>query len=204
MQIYTDLELVEAKNDPDRLILTYLDRGNNEIHDIVWRKQKFDKSSKKFVDDPDKLKQVEEWCGTYLDTTLDNVDSVIGRTDTIYAYDTFDSLWEVDQRFSEEDVGSLFSTTFKSIDLLPDRIAIRFEGEDGGTYCSNMKFTQLFDGQQMVNPQKKARQFRKFEDKFGVPIEERDSLIGKEIMVEVKKMGDYTYSEVKPFPKKKK
>lgn len=203
MNLYEQLELVDVVNDPDRVTLTYLDTERNEIHNVVWRKQKFDQATKKYVDDAEKLEQCKQWSKQYFDVELDDIESVVGRKDDIYAYDTFDSLWECDRRFTLEDVGEIITTTFKSIDLEKDRIAMRFE-YDGNTYCANKKFTQLYDGKQIVNPQKRARQIRSFEDDFGVPIEEKDKLVGHEIKVEVKRMGNFAYAEVKAFPKKKK
>ena len=52
---------------------------------------------------------------------------------------------------------------------------------------------------------KEKNNMTKFEEKFGLPVAEIENMIGKTVMVEVKKaMGKYVYSEIKPFPKKKK
>jgi hypothetical protein len=55
-----------------------------------------------------------------------------------------------------------------------------------------------------INPTKREKQYTKFEEKFQMPVDEIENMIGKDIIVEVKKaMGKYIYNEVKPFPKPK-
>ena len=56
----------------------------------------------------------------------------------------------------------------------------------------------------MTNPQDKVNKFEKFKDKFaGVPVEDRETLIGKPIIVEVKKaFRDALYGDIKKMPKK--
>lgn len=52
--------------------------------------------------------------------------------------------------------------------------------------------------QWFTNPQKKVKQFKKFENKFGVSVENSDEIIGKEIMVEVKvAFGKFPYGDIK-------
>ena len=54
-----------------------------------------------------------------------------------------------------------------------------------------------------TDPLKKQKQMEKFKDKFGVDISEKDTLIGHDIIVEVKiAMGKYYYGDIKKFPKK--
>jgi uncharacterized protein YdbL (DUF1318 family) len=56
-----------------------------------------------------------------------------------------------------------------------------------------------------VNPVKKKKQYDKFAEKFQMPVEEIEAMVGKNVLVEVKKaLGKYIYSEIKPFQKAKK
>lgn len=49
-----------------------------------------------------------------------------------------------------------------------------------------------------TNPQKQKKQFEKFEDKFGVTVENGDEIIGKNIMVEIKlAFKKFTYGDIK-------
>ena len=48
------------------------------------------------------------------------------------------------------------------------------------------------------DPIRKEKQFEKFKNKFGVPVEDADQILEKEIMVEVKKaFGKFTYGDIK-------
>ena len=48
---------------------------------------------------------------------------------------------------------------------------------------------------------KKEKELAKFEEKFGVPIDEKDSLIGQKLIVEVKSaFGKFFYGDIKPMP----
>ena len=56
-----------------------------------------------------------------------------------------------------------------------------------------------------INPIKQKKQYDKFEEKFQMPVTEIENMIGKTVLVEVKKaMGKWIYSEIKPFKKAKK
>ena len=58
--------------------------------------------------------------------------------------------------------------------------------------------------QWFVNPLKKKKQFEKFEDKFGITVDEKEKLIGETAMIEIKlAFGKFVHVEIKPFPKKK-
>ena len=51
----------------------------------------------------------------------------------------------------------------------------------------------------------RKKQYDKFENKFQMPVTEIENMIGKTVLVEVKKaMGKWIYSEIKPFKKAKK
>ena len=48
-----------------------------------------------------------------------------------------------------------------------------------------------------VNPQKRKKQLEKFSDRYGVALEDKDELIGKNIIVNVKcAFGEFYYGEV--------
>jgi hypothetical protein len=56
-----------------------------------------------------------------------------------------------------------------------------------------------------INPIKQKKQYEKFENKFQMPVTEVENMIGKNVLVEVKKaMGKWIYTEIKPFKKVKK
>ena len=50
----------------------------------------------------------------------------------------------------------------------------------------------------MPNPNERAKKLTRFKDTFGVPFEQKDTLVGKPIMVEVKiAFGKFPYGEIK-------
>lgn len=197
-----NLEIAQVVNDGDKITFTCLDRPRNEIHEVIWRLKKFDAKTKQFEEDPGKYQQVVDWCKQYFDLTVDTIDEATGRTVDVYAYDTFDSFWEADKKFDLDMKGQVVNGIVKEVLYTTEGIAIRFE-YDGDVYRSNMKFTELLNGVYYVKPMKRARQLQKFEDNFGISIEDKDKLVGKEVMAEVKAMGKNTFVEIKPFPKKK-
>ena len=82
---------------------------------------------------------------------------------------------------------------------------LQFEYEDG-LYESKMQYADYLEARKewFVNPVKKKKQFEKFAEKFNMPIEQLPEMVGKTVMVEVKKAyGKFIYSEIKPFKKDK-
>lgn len=203
MELYKDLELVDVIKDDEKVTLMFVDSDKNEVHDVTWRTMVFDQAEKKYKKDDNKLKKVEDWSQKYLGVPLSEIESAVGQTHDIYSYDNYESLWESDKRFDSDMVGQIISSKFKEIEVADEGIIMRFE-YDGSTYRSNMKFTVFEFGKYMIKPLKRNRQLRKFEDNFGVPVDRADELIGKDILVEIKSMGNNVYAEIKPFAKKKK
>ena len=99
--------------------------------------------------------------------------------------------------------GQIFETEI--VNALDDgkKLSLQFEFE-GDLYESKMQYAEWLEARQewFVNPVKRNKQYEKFEEKFQMPVAEIANMIGKTVMVEVKKaMGKYIYSEIKPFKK---
>lgn len=207
MKKLENLELIDVKyeNDNKKAVLTFLDEEQGEIREINFNKQSFDNG--KYVDDPEKAEKVEKWSIDLFGLTFDTLAQAIGERKDVYAYDNFNSLFEVStvNKFDNDMVGQIFEAVVHEV--LDDGIAIkiRFEYEEQ-TYESKMSYSEYVETRKewFVNPQKRNKQYDKFEKKFGIKVEEKEKLVGKLVMVEVKKaMGRWTYAEIKPFPKKK-
>jgi len=132
----------------------------------------------------------------------------IGQKKDVYVYDRFNSLFEVQQvdKFTKDMVGCILQTEVKEIIVDDYFIKIRYDYE-GKTYESKQTFGKYMESmkQWFVDPQKKEREYQKFEDKYGVPVSEKDSLIGHPLMVEVKAaFGTHYYGDIKKFPKTRK
>lgn len=208
MELLKGLELVGVEiEDGKKASMYFLDNEKEEIRTVQFNKQSYDSVKGKFVDDNEKAEKVEKWCNEYFNCTFDNLESAIGAKKDVYVYDTFCSLWEVDQvdKFKEEDINLIDSGKIKEIVCDSVGIKIRID-YNGKTYESKMSYSVWLDaqGKFITDPQKKIKQFEKFKDKFGVSIENKDKLVGTQVMFEVKKaMGKYIYIEIKKNSKKK-
>lgn len=203
MELRENLALIEVEyqNDNKKAVLTFLDEENGQVLEVNFNKQAYDAAAKQFVDDAEKASKVDDWCYTYFDTTFDKLNQAVGQKKDVYKYDSFNSLWESDyaQKFDDEDVGKVFTATIKNIK--DDGIAIVIEYEiDNILYSSKMTYAKYVENLKkwFEDPIRKEKQFEKFKNKFGVPVEDADQILEKEIMVEVKKaFGKFTYGDIK-------
>lgn len=208
--ILENLELVEVnfEDNNQKAVLTFLDDSKGEIRDINFNRQKYNEAEKKYLPDAEKAAQVDEWCEEYFGLTFERLAEAIGERKDVYCYDKFNSLWEVKMlsKFDDDMVGQVFEVICTHAEDDGKKISIQFEYEDE-LYESKMQYADYLDVKKewFINPLKQKKQYEKFEDKFGLLVGEVEQLIGKTIMVEVKKaMGKWVYCEVKPFPKAKK
>lgn len=205
--IKKNLELVDViyENNKKKVTLTFLDKKAEEIREVTFNKQSYNNGE--FIDDPEKEEKVNQWCQEYFELDFEKLEDAIGRKKDIYAYERFNSLFEVDiiEKFNKDLLGLIFETTIDSIEDTGIGIYINFKYE-GKKYRSKMMYSKYFpeDKKWYMNPIQKKRNYLRFEEKFQVPIEEKDSLIGKEIIVEIKRaFGTHIYAEIKPMGRKK-
>lgn len=202
MELHENLPVVDVEVTDDSIKFIFIDEKSNEVHEVVFHKKAYDSNKKSYIDSPDKLRQTEKWCEEYFGLPIDKIEDAVGQKHDVYAYDGFNALWEADKKFPKEMEGQIIQAKIKEIQLNDNGIKIRYT-YDGNTYSSNMGFTQKVGDNFYVNPQKRLKQFHRFNDKFHVPIEDKDKLIGKKIMVEIKKaMGKYIYGDIKALPTK--
>lgn len=208
MELLEQLELVDVVfEEMKKATLVFLDENRGEIREINYNKQKYDEASKKFVDSDEQAEKVEGWCQEHFGLTFDRLAECIGERRDVYCYDKFNSLHPVKMitKFEDDMVGQLIEVVCSHAEDDGKKISIQFEYEDD-LYESKMQYAEYLEARKewFPNPQKRQKQYAKFEEKFGFPAEQIEQLIGKKLMVEVKKaMGKYVYCEVKPFAKKK-
>lgn len=207
MEFLEQLELVDVTFEDKKAVLTFLDEDRGEIREVNFNKQSYDSDANKFVDDEEKAAKVEEWCEEHFNLPFDRLAEAIGERKDIYAYDKFNSLFEVKQiaKFDKDMVGQILQVDITNVEDDGIKISIQFEYE-GETYESKMTYADYLEAkkQWFVNPLKKKKQFEKFEDKFGITVDEKEKLIGETAMIEIKlAFGKFVYVEIKPFPKKK-
>lgn len=201
MRKLENLELIEVSFEAKKAVLIFLFTEEGTIREINFNKQSYDAAKGTFADDEEKAKKVDEWCEQYFQTSFEKLGDCVGTKKDVYEYDNFNSLWEADiiNKFSDDMVGTVDTAEIKSITLDDVGIRIRIIYEEL-EYESKMTYSKYVEAQKKYfkDPQKKAKQVAKFEEKFGILIDNKDELIGKEIQFEVKKaMGQFVYVELK-------
>ncbi len=207
MELRKELELVsvEYENNGKKAVFTFLDKERKQVRVVNFNRQIY--RDGKFVDDPEKAAKVDEWCAKYFGCGFAELEGCVGQKKDVYCYDKFNSLWEVDQieKFTKDMLGQIFQTEVKEIVVDDYFIKIRYEIE-GKTYESKMTFGTYFQATKewYQDPVKKETQYRRFEEKFHVPVERKDELVGHPLMVEVKSaFGTNYYGDIKKFPARK-
>ncbi|UBH10110.1 hypothetical protein [Macrococcus armenti] len=200
-EIRNQLPLEEVEYNEGVANLTFLDKEHGEILTVKLFSKTFNKDTKKMEDNPEQAQKAEEHSQKYFGVAFDDLNKAVGQTHDIYVYDRFCSLWEVEmvEKFKKDQEGEIFQTTIDEIKDDGKGIRIRFKHE-GKTYESKMMYADYKEGLKdwFVNPNKRNTQYAKFEDKFGVSIENADEVVGNDIMVEVKvAFNKFAYAEIK-------
>jgi len=206
MELRKDLELVavDYENDGKKAVMTFLDRERKEVRIVNFNRQSY--KNGKYVDDPEKAAKVDNWCDEYFGTEFTKLSGCVGTVHDVFVYDSFNSMFEVEQitKFTEDMKGQIYQTEVKEILVDDYFIKIRYE-IDGKIYESKQTFGVFLDSTRewFLDPQKKDKEFAKFEDKYGVPVSAAYTLVGHPLMVEVKSaFGTHLYGDIKKFPKK--
>ncbi|MEX5937677.1 hypothetical protein [Mammaliicoccus sciuri] len=200
-EIRNALPLEEVEYNEGVATLTFLDKEQGQILQVKLFSKKFDKDAKKMVEDSEQAERAEKHAQDYFGVAFDDLNKAVGQEHDIYVYPRFCSLWEVDvvEKFSKDMEGEIFQTTIEEVKDDGKGIHIRFKYE-GKLYESKMMYADFKTSlrQWFVNPNKQNMQYSRFEDKFGVSIDNADEIVGNEIMVEVKvSFGIHAYAEIK-------
>lgn len=203
MEILKDLECVEVTYDEDfsKVTLTFLDKDKGEVREVNYNKKKY--SNGKWVKDETKEESVAKMIQEDLNCTFDTVDLCVGSRHDVYAYAKFNSLHPVDtvEKYTPEMKGKTYRTKIKEIVDGDFAIRIRFLIKDK-LYESKMQHGKYVESMKTFfkDPIKEEAQRKKFKEKFGVPVEQSESLIDKDILVTVKMaFGKALYGEVMPL-----
>lgn len=209
-ELLEQLELVDViyEENNKKVCLVFLDEAKGEIREVNFNKQKYDQNTKKFIDDAEKAATVDEWCNEHFQLQFEELAQALGERKNIYCYSNFNSLFPVKMisKFDEDMLGQIFETEIVHAEDDGKKISLQFEYE-GSLYESKMQYADYLEARQewFINPVKRKKQYDKFQEKFQIPISNIEEMIGKTVLVEVKKaMGKYIYSEIKPFKKEKK
>lgn len=200
-------QLVEVvyENEGQKAVMTFVDFENGNALEVNFNKQVYDAENQKWNDDEAKALKVAEWSEKYFNTDFDHISDRIGDEFEVYRYDNFNSLYPVDvvAKFTKDDVDDIFQTKISEVVDDGTAIKIRFE-HDGKTYESKMTYGKYVESLKkwFDDPIKHEKTKKKFEDKFGVPVEQADKLKGKPITIEVKlAFKKFPYAEIKKLKK---
>ena len=195
----------EYNESKKKATLTYFEEETGKIYEVGFNRQSY--KDNKYVDDPEKAAKIDEMIKEDLGegVTFDTLGTVVGKSATVYVYNTFSSLHPVDvvEKFTKEMVGDVYNTQIKEIVDGDYAIKIRYE-INGVTYESKMVHGKWLEPMKRwaYDDIKREKQYKKFEEKFLVPIARKDELIGKKIMVEVKTaFGQAIYGDIKKLKK---
>ena len=190
-------KLVDVTEQDGKITLMFL--ANDRVYEVGWNKKAYDSALGQFVESEQKEAQVEEWSQNYFKCATKDLHDVIGTVCPLYSYDTYCSLWESQVKFTKDDDKKTETTVIDDIDVTEEAILIFYQF-GGQKHRSRMGYSTKVGNDYYQNPIKRKKQFANFKEKFGVPVEEREKLIGKKILVTVKKAfnnyyGDITYLE---------
>lgn len=187
-----------------RLEMKFYDPENDVLRTVKFNKQSWDREKGQFVDDPEKEERCEEWSQKYFGCSFDEVPEQVGVCRDIYVYDNFCSLWETEetQRAKKFDapVKGIIKTKIENIYVDTVGIHVEYKYNDE-LYESKYTFAEFVkDLKKWVrDPEREDRAKRRFKDIFGKDISEKDTLIGEEIQVQVKKAFSSYYGEILPM-----
>lgn len=188
----------------NRLEMKFYDTKNDVLRTVKFNQQSYDREKGQFVDDPEKAQKCEEWSQKYFGCSFAEVPEQVGVSRDIYVYENFCSLWETEEtkraKKFDNPVKGIIKTKIENI--YTDNIGIHVEYLYNGDLYESKYTTAEFiqDLNKWVrDPDREARALRRFKETFGYSIEDKDSLIGVDIQVQVKKAFNSYYGEILPL-----
>lgn len=207
-----NLEIVEVKQDDVALELLFFNEEAGEVHTVRVKKQKYDEAKHAYVKDDETYKRYEETLADTLKVAPEDVDTLVGQSFDVWDAGNYCALWDSKtfSKFSEEDIGQILNADVVEIQVQDSKAVIVLD-VDGEQYASNINWGNWVQSlnKSLPDPQRREKQQAKFETKFGIKWDNRDELIGKTVLIEVRKNGMNssgnapTFIEIKPFAKKK-
>lgn len=198
MEKYEQLELVKILNENNTIRISFIDDLAEEIKEVNLHLDKYDKLKNSYVPNAEQYAKTLETLDEKFNVGLDNLDDALGQYHDVYEYDSFCSLWEINEikKFTKEMKGDIYQVTITNIYDNGNAIIVRYD-LNGDTYQSKLNYSTYLNKKWYVDKVKKNKQIKKFEEKFGVPLEESDELIGRTLMVEVKSYGQNYFGDMK-------
>jgi len=193
-----DCELIDVAIQDDKAVMTFKHPSDDVTYDVVFDKRVFDTKLNRYREDDKKARSVDMWCVSYFNTSFNNLHSAIGMKRDVYAYKSFNSLWEITRvdKYQSGDVGRTFTTEI--LEVIEDDVGIKIRFEDNGLRESNMSCTDYDPSTRKYKPNAKKRQAQcsRFTEKFGISITNMHQLAGRSIDVTIKSYSGHAYATV--------
>lgn len=206
------LQIVEIEDKEDALTLTFFHESAGEVRQVKLKKQRYDEATKKNVPDEEQYERYINNLKELLGVSEDEIETLIGLSFEVWESENYCSLYEPKTlaKFGEEEIGQIYTAEIEEIRVYDAKAQIIL-GYDGKRYGSNINWGNYVEAlkKSLPNPQKKHKQLEKFEKNYHVKFEDRETLIGTDVMIEVKRNNmdstgkNPTYIEVKALPKPK-
>ncbi len=205
MELIKNCRMVKAEIvNEKRLEMKFYDETNDVLRTVKFNLQRYDRDAGKFVDDPEKAAQCEEWSQKYFGCSFNEVPEQTGVVKDIYVYENFCSLWEVEEssraKKFDKAVKGIIKTKIENIykDIIGIHVEYRYNGE---LYESKYTCAEYVKDLKkwIPDPEAEARKLKRFKEIFGKDFSEKDSLISADIQVQVKKAFNSYYGEILPL-----
>jgi len=204
------LELLEVNEEEFTTTFTFLYAEYGEIREVTWFIGLYDKNTKKWKKDDTQADKYVNNIAEILNSTPAHLQDLIGQSFDVWDGEKFSYLWEPMEisKFGADDIEQIYNATIVAIEEYEAKGVIRVQVGDK-IYSSNMNWGKWVEslGKSLPDPHKKQKQLEKFKKKFHVDFNDRESLIGKNVMIEVEantfdRTGENpTYITVKALPK---
>lgn len=201
MEIKKNLELMEANysDDMKKVILLFWD--GESVYEVNLNKQVY--VNGKWKDDPNKSDKMDKLVFDEFSVGFNELQTVVGAKHDVYCYDGYNLLYEakIIEKFDPSMKGKSYYSTIKEI--IEDTFAIKIHYEiNGKTYESKMTHGTYISSLKRWgrNPIQEKKQYERFKTKFGVPVSEKDKLIGRKIMIKCKPCYNTFYGDIDLMP----
>lgn len=212
-ELLGQLEIIDYKLEDMSLELVFLLPEKEEIREVKLYKGVFDRKTQKWSKEEAQAEKFKNNLKTYLGVTEAKIESILGKKVDVWQSDNgYCYLWEPEdiQRFDLDYCNQVLRAFVKDVVEYDAKLVIKLD-IDGETYASNMSYGKWVAAQKksFPNPIQKKKQIEKFEEKFQISWEEKESLVGTEVFVTVKKNNldttgkNPTFIEINALPKKK-
>lgn len=211
-ELKKDLLLVAVTDvEGEKFQFDFFSEEEGSVYEVSWNLRKWDNEASgnnKWVQSDEQEANVAKWAKEVFDVDVSELKNLgdKGIRKDVYHYGNFNSLWEVSriEKFDKSRVGEIFPVTIDSIEEDNKGIQVKFE-EEGKTYSVNFGTSKFMEtlNRFVTDPVKRNKSLDKFQDTFGVSFDNKDALIGQEIMIEVKlAFGKFVYVEAKKLSQK--